>query len=404
VDSEFHVGGVAFLVKDSAMTVNISNSTFAFDGTAEMDKDLAAQYGVDLDQDLFDYTTYSRSLYNNLDQTSIVKVQHNADAGSGSDSKQTPVVVNISDSNLVGDIINTSASTLTVTMTMMGHEQSVDRPARSLEVSISDSTITGAISLGADSWDSNDLVTVSNATNEFKFASDTELCYNAEEGFGLDLTLTNSTWVVTETSYLTSLTKDNSSVIKGVVVEQADGTYIVYPLSTVSFPDVTSDAWYAPFVADVAGRGIVNGYEDGTFRPTATLTRAEAAKMIAVAAGLVVDNSATTSFTDANGAWYTPYVAAAAKAGIINGYGDGTFQPNGQVTRAELTKMIVAAKGLAVDQNATTSFTDGNGAWYTPYIASAVNAGIVNGNGDGTVTPNNSVKRSEAAKMISVAF
>jgi hypothetical protein len=174
--------------------------------------------------------------------------------------------------------------------------------------------------------------------------------------------------------------------------------------TTVSFPDVADSAWYAPFVQKVAAKGIVNGYEDGTFRPDNTLTRAEAAKMIALAAGLSVDESAITSFADANGDWYTPYIAAAAQAGIINGYPDGTFAPNGKVTRAELAKMIVAAKKLATDENATVKFTDGNGDWYTPYIAAAVDAGIVNGYEDNTVKPNNSVKRSEAAKMIATGF
>jgi hypothetical protein len=156
----------------------------------------------------------------------------------------------------------------------------------------------------------------------------------------------------------------------------------------------------------VAAKGIVNGYEDGTFRPENTLTRAEAAKMIVLAAGLTVDESATTSFSDVKAdAWYTPYIAAAAKVGIINGYPDGTFNPGGEVTRAEIVKMITLAMGTGVADAFTTGFADDEGEqWYTSYVVCAVYDGIVNGYEDGTFRPHNSVKRSEAAKMISLGF
>jgi hypothetical protein len=269
--------------------------------------------------------------------------------------------------------------------------------------------------------------------------------YADTENYGVDLTIAaGGTWYVTGTSTLSSLTieaggqilsgSENQDVVVYVncdasnsllsydysnatkLSDLAPGTYenvaVVLEAAqpstpstpSATFSDVAANAWYASYVADVAAKEIVNGYEDGTFRPENTLTRAEAAKMIVLAAGLTVDESATTSFSDANGAWYTPYIAAAAKAGIVNGYGDGTFNPGGEVTRAELAKMIVAAKGLATNENATTSFTDGNGAWFTPYIAAAVDAGIVNGYEDGTVKPNANIKRSEAAKMISLGF
>ena len=231
VGSLFRVGGTAFLIKDSKMTVNIENSWFFFDGTAAFDPTLAAAYGLDLDDPIFDCETYDRALYNDLTATNIVKVQHNADAGSGSDAAQEPVVVNVTSSALEGNFLNTCADVLTVTTYMMGNEVTKDRPARSLELNLTDSSVTGAISLGADSWDSHELVTVSGGVNDFQYASATTLGFFSDGEHGLALTMENSVWNVTEDCYLTRLTLDENSSIDGIMtvdgeaVAIAPGTY-----------------------------------------------------------------------------------------------------------------------------------------------------------------------------------
>ena len=225
-NSLFRVGGTAFLIKDSMMTVNIDNSHFFFDGTAEFDPTLAGAYGIDLDDPIFDYETYDRALYNDLTATNIVKVQHNADAGSGSDAEQSTVVVNVANSDLTGNFLNTCADVLTVTTFMMGNEVTRDRPSRSLELNLTDTTVTGAISLGEDEWDSNDLVTVSGGVNDFQFASATTLGFYTDGEHGLELNMTDSTWNVTEASYLTKLTIDDASVIDGVMTVDGEPTAI----------------------------------------------------------------------------------------------------------------------------------------------------------------------------------
>lgn len=226
VNSLFSVGGTAFLIKDSMMTVNIENSYFFFDGTAEFDPTLAEAFGLDIGDPIFDYETYDRSLYNDLTATNIVKVQHNADAGSGSDAEQSTVVVNVSGSELTGNFLNTCADVLSVTTFMMGNEVTKDRPSRSLAVNLTDSAVTGAISLGEDEWDSNDLVTVSGGVNDFQYACATTLGFYTDGEHGLELTMTASTWNVTETSYLTRLTLDESSVIDGVMTVNGEKTAI----------------------------------------------------------------------------------------------------------------------------------------------------------------------------------
>ena len=89
--------------------------------------------------------------------------------------------------------------------------------------------------------------------------------------------------------------------------------------------------------------------EDGSrsFKPEAQITRAEFAKVIVVAkyGTGVLASATTTNFSDMEGNWAIPYVAYATGAGIINGYTDGTFKPSNPVTYAEAVKMIVCALG-----------------------------------------------------------
>lgn len=107
-----------------------------------------------------------------------------------------------------------------------------------------------------------------------------------------------------------------------------------------SFADVSPKMWYANTIAYAKQMNLIDGYEDGTFKPNSSITRAEAAKILAEAAGLTSENTGT--FPDvADGKWYTPYIEALAEKGIIIGYADGTFRPANKITRAEAIKMIV---------------------------------------------------------------
>lgn len=119
----------------------------------------------------------------------------------------------------------------------------------------------------------------------------------------------------------------------------------------VTFPDVADDYVYKNAIYSLVQKGIINGIqqEDGTFifKPDATITRAEFAKMITVAlAGNVTLTEKTDKFPDvADNHWANTYIAYAVKAGIINGRDDGTFRPENPVTYGEAIKMLVCAKG-----------------------------------------------------------
>ena len=129
--------------------------------------------------------------------------------------------------------------------------------------------------------------------------------------------------------------------------------------------------------------GVVNGYEDGTYKPANIVTRAEMAKLIITALGMDSYATATTSsYTDmTNAKWAVPVVEYATNLGIINGYGNGKFGPNDTVTYEQAATMIVRALGYTTDCN------EMNGTYPAIYIQKATALGLfkdVAGNQYGT--------------------
>ena len=110
-----------------------------------------------------------------------------------------------------------------------------------------------------------------------------------------------------------------------------------YNKTTTSYSDIKDGAWCCRAVATLTNAGVINGYTDGTFRPNAPITRAELATIIARFAKLDVN---TKTFSDINGHWAQKSIELAAGNNWINGYEDGTFRPNNNITRAETFAMI----------------------------------------------------------------
>ena len=106
---------------------------------------------------------------------------------------------------------------------------------------------------------------------------------------------------------------------------------------TNGYTDVASDAWYNTAVSTMTKAGIVDGYPDGTFRPDAPITRAEMAKIISLFAKL---DKSESRFSDIAGHWAEAYIRLAAGNGWIAGYPNGTFGPQRNITRAETATMI----------------------------------------------------------------
>ena len=103
------------------------------------------------------------------------------------------------------------------------------------------------------------------------------------------------------------------------------------------YPDVKAGQWYNNAISTMTKAGIVDGYPDGTFRPDAPITRAEMAKIISLFAKL---DKSESRFSDIAGHWAEAYIRLAAGNGWIAGYPDGSFKPQQNITRAETMTMI----------------------------------------------------------------
>ena len=133
-------------------------------------------------------------------------------------------------------------------------------------------------------------------------------------------------------------------------------------------------------ILQAANQGIVNGYPDGTFRPDGNVTRTEFVSMLM--RGLKPDGEgAALTFKDKGqiGSWALKAVRQAVQLGIITGYTDGTFRSNAKITRAELMVMVVRAAGFQPENTQHTSFDDDANIpnWARPYIAKAAEIGII---------------------------
>ena len=164
--------------------------------------------------------------------------------------------------------------------------------------------------------------------------------------------------------------------------------------------------WAAESIATLVRLGAVDGTSD-SFRPNANVTRAEFLKIAVIIFGLDIDYKATPDFDDTDpGAWYAPYVAAGVKAGIINGFGNGRFGPEEQITRQDLAAIIFRMVKDKAEVGNTNTFADADEvANYASHAVGALAAAnIINGIGNGLFAPQNNATRAEAAKMLAGVY
>ena len=101
---------------------------------------------------------------------------------------------------------------------------------------------------------------------------------------------------------------------------------------------MSEDVWYNNAVSTLSNAGIIDGYEDGTFKPDGNITRAEFATIAVRFFEATYDGE--DLFSDIAGHWAQDYINEAANAGIVDGYPDGTFRPQQYITRAEAMTMV----------------------------------------------------------------
>ena len=149
-------------------------------------------------------------------------------------------------------------------------------------------------------------------------------------------------------------------------------------MTSNNFSDVLPNDWYNNAVSTMVNMGIIQGYEDGTFRPNANITRAEFAAIAArfMASGYGVEDDL---FTDIANHWARESINDAAMAGWINGYEDGTFRPDAAITRAEAVTLVnnVLQRKPDADHmlDSMIKWPDNpEGTWYYEAIQEATNS------------------------------
>lgn len=136
---------------------------------------------------------------------------------------------------------------------------------------------------------------------------------------------------------------------------------------TLSFSDLTTDDPSTTAIAYLKDHGIVQGYDDGTFRSLSKINRAEFMKIVVES---ITDNAeGSECFSDVHAEWFAKYICYGKNNGIVSGYDDGTFHPEQEVNFAEASKIIVNALDLTAPSSDTTSaaVTTPEEQWYTDF-------------------------------------
>ncbi len=179
------------------------------------------------------------------------------------------------------------------------------------------------------------------------------------------------------------------------------------------FTDVPTDDWATPYIYNLADRGIVGGYGDGTFKPLANVERCEYAKMLVNISGVELVSNTVSPYVDVpSDQWYFPYINSAP---FITGYFEGGtlfFAPEDDATREDVTVAMV--KALEID---VTKYTDCDAylqarfvdwekisAHNRAYIVAAIDNKIVTGDEEGTFRPGDPIIRAEVVALLYRAF
>lgn len=164
-----------------------------------------------------------------------------------------------------------------------------------------------------------------------------------------------------------------------------------------SFPDVKDSYWAYEVIEQMKEKNILDGYEDGTFRPESSLTKAECAKILSCIANLPEGNS---RYSDVSAdAWYYDYVK---DCGSFFGTGD-KFEPDKKITREEFAVATAKVLGLSESQK-PLEFSDADKITDKGFVSAAVENGFISGFEDGTFRGSDPLSRAQCCSMLARAF
>ena len=165
-----------------------------------------------------------------------------------------------------------------------------------------------------------------------------------------------------------------------------------------------SDYFYTS-VRYLACQGAISGYAGGIFGPYYNATRGQISKLVVLAGGWAIDTAGGPHFSDVlpTNPFY-PYIETAFNHQLITGYSDGTFRWGNEVSRGQLSKIIVLARQWDNQTTGGPHFSDvpTTDPFYA-YIETADNHAVISGYADGTFKPGNNATRGQIAKIIYLA-
>lgn len=175
----------------------------------------------------------------------------------------------------------------------------------------------------------------------------------------------------------------------------------VLTMSGFAFPDITENyEWAKPAITALSQKGYINGYPDGTFAPEQNITRAEFTKLITVMFG----NKYSVSYEDVSeNDWFYPYVSKSGNYFITDDY----FYPNQNITRQEVAYAIYAALKLTnspMDKSLSFRDLDAVDEAYLPAVKALSRVSLINGYPDGSFGPHKEITRAEIATVLERAL
>lgn len=171
---------------------------------------------------------------------------------------------------------------------------------------------------------------------------------------------------------------------------------------TVSFSDVEPGSTFYEYIQGLACMSAITGYPDGTFRPYNNTTRGQVAKIVVLAEGWQLVTPQQPTFTDVPlDHTFFAFVETLHDRGVVSGYDDGTYRPHNDVTRGQIAKIVVLSEAWPLYSPPVPTFTDVplEHTFYT-YVETARQHGIVQGYADGTYRPANSATRGQLSKIV----
>lgn len=174
------------------------------------------------------------------------------------------------------------------------------------------------------------------------------------------------------------------------------------PKTITAFRDIPTNAWYNEAVSFVTEKGLMNGTGTDTFAPGDNLTRGMLVQIFYNHEGKPAI-TAQNIFTDVqSGAWYTDAITWAAQKGIVSGYSNGLYGPNDNVTREQFAAILWRYAGRPASSADMSGFGDFDkaGDYALTALQWAVETGIISGKGNGTLDPTGNATRAEVAQML----